>query len=322
MNEQPSSVPTTPSALDRFLGGDFWRQARGAMVGRDNRVLLIAPSERSGFGAIGELARELLETHGFIVHSPYEGGNVEDELDFAIEFQYILCIVATIGTASETLLLLNAFNGLIRNDAFVAVPLPTVNVIVPKAYRDAYFARVTTAHFKPQIHYCCAIDSADPDFSQDDISTVLLNCLAQAVMARHGAGLYRLATSEIRIRADDQERRAIREIANTEPTTAPPQRDTPSYNYWPPIFVLGVIIVLALVLFKFDWMPVYVAGPLFVICTILLIMILLVDKLGKNAFMQVVTGILDKVPGLGHEKSQPQSEADSNKDADGQDRAG
>lgn len=288
-------------ALTRLTRGYLWQQACGAMAGRDNRVLLISPSAASGLGGVTDLAKTVLQQFGFEVWTADEGGSAEDELDFAFGFELILCLVATVGTASETLLLLNGFTSL-SADALDPVKIPRLNVISPSAYRNTHFARTVEGKFSASTYFCCPLDPTDPEYSDDELACKILEALGASVRARAGGGMFRQEAAKAQERLDDQRRRAIVPVeAPTPQTVSSEPLDTK-----PALIFLGGVAGLSVLLVGGDALPLYVGVPVFLISMVLLVIVLFHSKLEGNQVADLLMEILRKIPMIGGGQSPPE----------------
>jgi hypothetical protein len=285
MTSETGPVTQAEVRLETFVGSEYWMEARAALQYLDNRVVVIGPGDESGLGHATRYATEVLRQNGFNPVLFDSSVSVAYELRRARQVLFVVCIVRTVGTASETLLLLNGIN-----DASSAAPLPGVLVVVPRKHRDAHFARAVREKFKVSVYECDALDCAN-----DGLGVVILRGLAPQILAAHDEEVNaRAASASVPVQADDQGRRAL-----LEQGASPPAREASPLR-------TGLVFALILLFAAAVALLASLSGNLGVALAFIAVVIVLFvvydlrrsDHLSETTAATLLRALIDKIPHL------------------------
>ena len=272
-----------PNALKTFLGSGYWIKARAAMDGEDNRVLVIGPGPASQLDGCTTYVHELLRTHGFTPIDAPRHGTSRERLVSSAKYPFIVALVRTVGTASETLLMLQHISR-----AAVGVQVPGIVVVVPSEHRDAHFAFTVKSHFGADLAHCDRMD-----YSDDALGAMVLEELAILVLVRGGENDSGRKRDAVEVAADDNGRRA-----RGEGTELVPQ---PAVDLRLAYFLVGSAVVFLLtVAGVWKWLGV-AAGAASAVAIMLLLAVatVVLSQLGRlksDAVERLFKSILGSLP--------------------------
>jgi hypothetical protein len=232
-----------------------------------------------------EYLRELLTKHGFVPCEVEKHGRLRHRIEMAAGYPFVVALVRTVGTASETLLLLDHISKA-KADAVV----PPVVVIVPKEHRDAQFAFATEKHFGNALIECDRVDCAD-----DSLGAKVLEELAALVIARKEEVDTRKQSDAVQVAADDNGRRAISEGGT--PVVRAGFRMTD-------LFVSVGLFLLVVVTFAALWKLIGYAAAITISLALLALLVFGLfwlagtKRISSPAIERLMSKLIDKVPSV------------------------
>lgn len=193
----PEHGPTPASRQARDV---YLKKVASAIQDGDRRVLIFGPSEKSGLSDITNFVCSQLAEFGFDPSTPDEVATVDFELDRAMQFPYVVALVASVGSAAETLALLNRMSR--QGPGMSGTVPPSVLIIVPRPHGGHFFARAVQDEFDVRVVECQVFDKGSEVLARE-----VLRGVGRMVLARAGTVEQR-ARASVDFQADDQIRRA------------------------------------------------------------------------------------------------------------------
>lgn len=130
-----------------LLRSDWWRDEVMPLVldqDVDKRIFVIAP--RPDRTDPAQFMINILAKNGFSPQLAVGAGHADDEVAQAMSFPGVLAFVSTVGTATETLMLLSEITYRMKSRRASAF-LPQVRVLIPERYDDGQFANTLRQSF-------------------------------------------------------------------------------------------------------------------------------------------------------------------------------